>query len=47
MILYAASPLLDDEIRMAEEKFAESKELAEAAMYNVLNNDVSTDVLKE
>jgi hypothetical protein len=40
----SAYPALDEEIRLAEEKFAESKELAEVAMYNVLNNDVSAAV---
>lgn len=33
----------DAEVQLAVEKFEEGKQLAEAAMHNVLDNDVSKD----
>lgn len=40
-ILRAGSHVSDDEIRQAEEKFAESLHLAQLGMFNLLENDVS------
>lgn len=39
-ILRAGSHVSDDEIRQAEEKFAESLHLAQLGMFNLLENDV-------
>lgn len=38
----SGSLFLDEEMHLAEEKLEESKKLAETAMYNVLENDVSS-----
>lgn len=37
----SASHISDDEIKLAEDKFAESLHLAQMGMYNLLENDVS------
>lgn len=39
--LRAGSHFSDDEVRQAEEKFAESLHLAQVGMFNLLENDVS------
>ena len=39
--LRTGSHVSDDEIRQAEEKFAESLHLAQLGMFNLLENDVS------
>lgn len=36
------SHVTDDDIKMAEDKFAESLHLAQVGMFNLLENDVST-----
>lgn len=40
----AGSHITDDEIKLAEDKFAESLHLAQMGMYNLLENDVSKKV---
>ena len=39
--IFAGANVTEEEIRIAEDKFEESKQLTEAAMFNLLENDVS------
>jgi len=38
--MVSAAGVMDDELKQAEDKFQESKQLAEIAMQNLLDNDV-------
>lgn len=40
-ILLTGSHITDEEIKAAEDKFAESLQLAQMGMFNLLENDVS------
>lgn len=40
MIIFTGANVTEEEIKVAEEKFEESKELAENAMHNLLENEV-------
>ena len=41
ILFFSGSNITEAEIELAEDKFAESKELTETAMHNLLENDVS------
>jgi endophilin-A len=40
-LILAGSHITDDEIKLSEDKFAESLHLAQMGMFNLLENDVS------
>lgn len=40
MSVWSAAGVMDEELKQAEDKFQESKQLAEIAMQNLLDNDV-------
>jgi len=39
--MFAGSHITDEEIKLSEDKFAESLHLAQMGMFNLLENDVS------
>ncbi len=45
-LFYIGSSVTEDEIRQAEEKFAESLHLAQMGMHNILDNDVNKKLSK-
>ena len=42
LVVFSGNAVAEDEIQAAEDKFEESKSLAETAMFNLLENDVRT-----
>ena len=40
LVVFLGNAVAEDEIQAAEDKFEESKSLAETAMFNLLENDV-------
>jgi hypothetical protein len=40
-LIFAGSHITDEEIKLSEDKFAESLHLAQMGMFNLLENDVS------
>jgi endophilin-A len=40
-LVFAGSHITDEEIKLSEDKFAESLHLAQMGMFNLLENDVS------
>ena len=43
--VFLGTPAADEEVRIAEEKFDESKQVTETALHNLLENDVSPSEL--
>ena len=46
-VIYSGSQISEEELRVAEDKFDESKHLAQDAMHNVLENEVCLHIFNQ